>query len=126
MFLLGVFAGIALLLAAIGIYGVMAYAVSRRTREIGIRMALGASRASVLRLVGSRGLLLSALGIALGATGALVLTRFMKALLFGISPHDPVTLLAVCALLAGVTLAACYIPARRATKVEPVEALRYE
>jgi predicted permease len=126
MFLLGVFAAIALLLAAIGIYGVMAYSVAQRTREIGIRMALGASRADVLRMVGNRGLMLAIVGVALGLGGALGLTRFMKSLLFGVSPADPETLTAVCALLIGVTMAACYIPARRATKVEPVEALRYE
>jgi putative ABC transport system permease protein len=126
MFLLGVFAAIALLLAAIGIYGVMAYSVAQRTREIGIRMALGASRADVLRMVGHRGLMLAIVGVALGLSGALGLTRFMKSLLFGVSPADPETLTAVCALLIGVTIAACYIPARRATKVEPVEALRYE
>ena len=126
MFLLGVFAAIALLLAAIGIYGVMAYSVAQRTREIGIRMALGASRADVLQMVGNRGLMLAIVGVCLGLGGALGLTRFMKSLLFGVSPADPATLTAVCALLIAVTMAACYVPARRATKVEPVEALRYE
>ena len=126
MFLLGVFAGIALLLAAIGIYGVMAYSVSQRTREIGIRIALGASGSNVLRLVGSHGLVLATVGIGLGVGGALALTRFMKALLFGVSPADPATLITVCGLLGFITLGACYIPARRATKVEPVEALRHE
>lgn len=126
MFVLGVFAGIALLLAAIGIYGVMAYSVAQRTREIGIRMALGATRSDVLQMVSRRGLILSAVGVVLGLGGALGLTRFMKALLYGTSPADPGTLAAVCALLVLVTMGACYIPARRATKVEPVEALRYE
>jgi putative ABC transport system permease protein len=126
MFLLGLFAGIAMLLAAIGIYGVMAYSVAQRTREIGIRMALGASRAEVFRLVGSRGLILALVGVAFGAAGAIGLARFMKALLFGVSPTDPATLIAVSGLLIGVALAACYIPARRAMLVEPVEALRWE
>ena len=126
MFLLGVFAAVAMLLAAIGIYGVMAYSVSQRTREIGIRIALGASRSNVLGLVASQGLILTAVGIGLGVAGALALTRFMKALLFGVNPADPATLLAVCGLLGGITVAAWYIPARRAARVEPVEALRHE
>ncbi len=126
MFLLGVFACAALLLAAIGIYGVMAYSVAQRTREIGIRMALGATRSDVLRMVGMRGLLLAAAGVVFGLGGALGLTRLMKSLLFGVNPGDPATLAGVCALLVAVTLAACYIPARRATRVQPVEALRYE
>jgi predicted permease len=126
MFLLGVFAATALLLAAIGIYGVMSYSVAQRTREIGIRMALGASRQDVFRMVGIRGLTLALVGVVFGATGALGLTRYMKSLLFGIDPADPATLLAVCGLLLGVTMSACYIPALRATTVEPVEALRYE
>jgi putative ABC transport system permease protein len=126
MFLLGLFALTALVLAAIGIYGVIAYSVAQRTREIGIRMALGASRGDVLRMIGRRGAALAAAGVVCGVGGALALTRLMKSLLFGVSPSDPGTFVAVCAALVVVTLAACYIPSRRATAVEPLEALRYE
>jgi putative ABC transport system permease protein len=126
MFLLGLFALTALLLAAIGIYGVIAYSVAQRTREIGIRMALGASRGDVLRMVGRRGAMLAGAGVVCGVAGALALTRLMKSLLFGVSPADPATFVAVCAAFVVVTVAASYIPARRATTVEPLEALRYE
>lgn len=104
----------------------MSYSVAQRTREIGIRMALGASRREVFRIVGIRGLTLATVGVAFGASGAIGLTRFMKSLLFQVDPADPTTLFAVCSLLIGVTMFACYLPARRATRIEPTEALRYE
>jgi putative ABC transport system permease protein len=126
MVLVVVFAGIALILAAIGIYGMVAYAVTSRTHEIGIRMALGAHRSSVLRLIIRRGLLLALGGSLLGLAGSLALTRLLSSILYGVQPHDPVTLAAVAVALNAVALAACYIPARRATRIAPVEALRYE
>ncbi len=126
MILLGVFAGVALLLSAIGIYGVISYSVTQRTREIGIRAALGADRAAILRLILRRGLMLAVLGLVLGAAGALGLTRLMGSLLFGIGERDPFTLAAVAALLAVVASFACYLPARRATRVDPLVALRDE
>jgi putative ABC transport system permease protein len=124
--LIAVFAAVALLMAAIGLYGVMAYSVTRRRQEIGIRVALGAQSADVLRLVVGRGLRLVALGLALGVAAALITTRLMKKLLFEVSATDPVTFAGVALLLALVALLACYIPARRATKVDPMIALRTE
>jgi putative ABC transport system permease protein len=124
--LLVAFAVLALALAAVGVYGVMAYAVTRRTQEFGIRMALGASPADVLKQVFLEGGRLAALGLAFGLIAALALTRLMASLLFGVKPGDPVTLGVAAALLAFVALAACYIPARRATRVDPLVALRYE
>jgi putative ABC transport system permease protein len=125
-YLLGSFAALALILAAVGLYSVLAYLVTQRTREIGIRMALGARHAHVLRLVMGQGGKLTAAGIVLGVGGALALTRFMRSLLFGITTKDPATFVGVVVMLALVALAACYIPARRAMRVEPMIALRDE
>ncbi len=126
MLLLALFAGIALALAAVGIYGVMAYSVTLRTHEIGVRMALGAQKSDVLRMVVGEGLKLAIIGVAIGVTGALLLTRFLSSWLFGVKPTDPFTFAAVSALLMMVGLVACYIPARRAAQVDPIATLRCE
>jgi len=124
--LFGIFSGIALVLATAGIYGVMAYFVTQRTREIGVRIALGAQWRDVLKLVLRSGMMLVAIGLAIGLAGAFALTRLMTTLLYEVSPADPFTFVAVALSIIVATLLACYIPARRATRVDPLVALRYE
>jgi ABC-type antimicrobial peptide transport system permease subunit len=124
MLLLSAFAGVAMLLAMLGIYGVTSYYVTQRTHEIGLRMALGAQIADVLKLVVVRAMLLTTIGIGIGVAGAVAITRYMATLLFGVKPIDTTTFIGVALLLALVVLVACVVPARRAAKIDPLEALR--
>jgi ABC-type antimicrobial peptide transport system permease subunit len=129
MILLGAFAALALLLAAVGIYGVLSYSVNQRVQEIGIRMALGADRGNVLRLLIGQGLGLAAAGVAAGAVAALILARVLASfsqLLYGVTPGDPLTFVTVSLMLMSTAFLACYIPARRATQIDPMQALRSE
>jgi putative ABC transport system permease protein len=124
--LIGIFAGVAVLLAAIGLYGVISYSVAQRTQELGVRIALGAQRRDIFKLVLGQGLLVTIIGIAIGLAGSFVLTRFLSSLLFEVSPNDPTIIAGVSALMILVALAACYFPTRRAANVDPLVALRYE
>jgi putative ABC transport system permease protein len=124
--LLGIFAGVALVLASIGIYGVMAYTFSQRTNEIGIRMAMGAQRGDILKIAVGEGALIVIVGLVAGLVGSLALTRFLQTMLFNVKPTDPITFAAISGLLSAVALAACFVPARRATRVDPLVALRHE
>jgi len=126
MLLANAFGGVALFLASLGIYGVLAYLVAQRTREIGIRVALGSSRAGILRLVLQEGFKLVAMGFVLGIVGAALLQKGVASQIYGVRPYDPVVLAGVMALLAGIALVACAVPARRAMGVDPVVVLRYE
>ena len=124
--LTGIFAAVALLLALVGLYGVLSYSVNRRTRELGLRMALGAQRRQILGNVLGQALRLTLLGALFGLMGAAALTRLITSSLHGVSPLDPVTFVSVVLLLVSISLAACYLPARRAMRVDPMEALRTE
>ena len=126
MALLSVFAGLALILAAVGIFGVMSYSVTERTREIGIRMALGARAGDVVKVIVRQGMILAVIGIVFGLAASFALTPLMQSLLFGVSPTDPVTFIVLAFLLAAVALAACHLPARRAARVDPMVTLRHE
>jgi len=124
--LLGLFATVALILATIGTYGVISYLVNQGTREIGIRVALGATPRMILKLIVSRGAMLGLAGVAIGTAGALALSRFIASMLFGVTATDALTFASIAGLLTAISVLATYIPARRAAKMDPVEALRYE
>jgi ABC-type antimicrobial peptide transport system permease subunit len=124
--LAGFFAILALVLACVGLYGVLSYSIARRTREIGVRMALGAGRGDVLGMVLRESLMLAISGVMVGVAGALAVTRYTSSMLWGLTPHDPTTIVGAAALLLAVTLLAAYVPARRAARVDPMTALRAE
>jgi putative ABC transport system permease protein len=124
--LIGIFAALAVMLAAVGIYGVMSYSVTQRTNEIGIRVTLGAQPTDVFRIVVGEGLRFAVLGVGIGVVAGLLLTRLLRSFLYGVSASDPLTFIGVTVLLLGVALAASFFPARRATRVDPIIALRYE
>jgi putative ABC transport system permease protein len=124
--LIGIFAALAVMLAAVGIYGVMSYSVTQRTNEIGIRVTLGAQPTDVFRIVVDEGLRFAVLGVGIGVVAGLLLTRLLRSFLYGVSASDPLTFIGVTVLLLGVALAASFFPARRATRVDPIIALRYE
>jgi ABC-type antimicrobial peptide transport system permease subunit len=126
MLLLTIFGGIALVLAAIGIYGLMSYSVEQGTRDIGVRLALGAARGTILRMVVTRGMTLAGIGLAVGLAAAFGASRVLARLLYGVRPHDPATYAVVALVLGTIALAACYVPALRATRVDPIVALRAE
>ena len=125
-YLLGIFAALAMLLTAVGLYGVISYSVAQRTHELGIRMALGGQRRDMLRLIVGQGLRLASFGVGIGLAAAFALTHFLSSMLFGVSAADPVSYIAVVGLLLGVVVVACYVPAQRAMRVDPMVALRYE